>query len=86
MDFSNKAGNNNIPLSDEVLEILESQFNKVKTLHSTDLEIIAAELGVRDNDVKVISIYHIKCNNLTTYFSNINNLLNNLINYNVALK
>jgi len=54
MDFSNKAGNNNIPLSDEVLEVLESQFNKVKTLHSTDLEIIAAELGVRDNDVKVI--------------------------------
>ncbi|XP_015364284.1 PREDICTED: homeodomain-only protein-like [Diuraphis noxia] len=53
MDFNNKAGNNHIPLSDEVLEVLEAQFNKVKTLHSTDLEIIAAELGVRDNDVKM---------------------------------
>ncbi|XP_022177575.1 homeodomain-only protein-like [Myzus persicae] len=53
MDYSKKVGNNNISLSDEVLEVLESQFNKVKTLHSTDLEIIAAELGVRDNDVKM---------------------------------
>lgn len=53
MDFSNKTENHNIPLPDEVLEVLESQFNKVKTLHSTDLEIIAAELGVRDVDVKV---------------------------------
>lgn len=53
MDFSNQSGNSNISLSDEVLEILEAQFNKVKTLHSTDLEIIAAELGVRDIDVKV---------------------------------
>lgn len=53
MDFSNKTENHNITLPDEVLEILESQFNKVKTLHSTDLEIIAAELGVRDVDVKV---------------------------------
>ncbi|KAL5240279.1 hypothetical protein ACI65C_007689 [Semiaphis heraclei] len=53
MDFNDKVGNNHIPLSDEVLEVLEAQFNKVKTLHSTDLEIIAAELGVRDNDVKM---------------------------------
>lgn len=53
MDFSNKTENHNILLPDEVLEVLESQFNKVKTLHSTDLEIIAAELGVRDIDVKV---------------------------------
>ncbi|KAF0763158.1 homeodomain-only protein-like [Aphis craccivora] len=53
MDFSNNIGNDNTPLSDEVLEVLESQFNKVKTLHSTDLEIIAAELGVRDSDVKL---------------------------------
>lgn len=53
MDFSNKTESGNFPLSDEVLEVLESQFNKVKTLHSTDLEIIAAELGVRDIDVKV---------------------------------
>lgn len=75
MDFSDKAGNNNIPLSDEVLEVLESQFNKVKTLHSTDLEIIAAELGVRDSDVKVISICYTKYNNLTIYFNNINNWL-----------
>lgn len=53
MDFSNKTENHNRPLPDEVLEVLESQFNKVKTLHSTDLEIIAAELGVQDVDVKV---------------------------------
>lgn len=53
MDFSNKTQNDNVPLSVEVLEVLESQFNKAKTLHSTDLEIIAAELGVRDIDVKV---------------------------------
>jgi len=59
MDFSNKIGNDNTPLSDEVLEVLESQFNKVKTLHSTDLEIIAAELGVRDSDVKVIKHHNI---------------------------
>jgi len=59
MDFSNKIGNENTPLSDEVLEVLESQFNKVKTLHSTDLEIIAAELGVRDCDVKVIEHHNI---------------------------
>jgi len=59
MDFSNKIGNDNTPLSDEVLEVLESQFNKVKTLHSTDLEIIAAELGVRDYDVKVIQYHNI---------------------------
>lgn len=57
MDFSNKTENDNSPLTDEVLEVLESQFNKVKTLHSTDLEIIAAELGVRDIDVKVIKKY-----------------------------
>lgn len=56
MDFSNKNGNANISLSSEVLEVLESQFNKVKTLHSTDLEILAAELGVRDIDVKVKSV------------------------------
>lgn len=68
MDFNDKVGNNHIPLSDEVLEVLEAQFNKVKTLHSTDLEIIAAELGVRDNDVKVISTYCIKCIHLTFYF------------------
>lgn len=53
MDFSNKAENSNIPLPEEVLEVLEAQFNKVKTLHSTDLEITAAELGVSDVDVKV---------------------------------
>lgn len=53
MDFSNDPENDNISLSDGVLEVLESQFNKAKTLHSTDLEIIAAELGVRDVDVKV---------------------------------
>lgn len=58
MDFSNKNGNANISLSSEVLEVLESQFNKVKTLHSTDLEILAAELGVRDIDVKVKSVYN----------------------------
>lgn len=56
MDFSNKNGNTDIPLSSEVLEVLESQFNKVKTLHSTDLEILAAELGVRDIDVKVKNV------------------------------
>ncbi|XP_025409729.1 homeodomain-only protein-like [Sipha flava] len=53
MDFSNQSENAHISLSDEVLEILEAQFNKVKTLHSTDLELIAAELGVRDVDVKI---------------------------------
>lgn len=53
MDFTNNMENGNISLPEEVLEVLESQFNKVKTLHSTDLEIIAAELGVRDIDVKV---------------------------------
>lgn len=53
MDLSNKTENGNLSLPEEVLEILESQFNKVKTLHSTDLEIIAAELGVNDVDVKV---------------------------------
>jgi len=73
MDFNDKVGNNHIPLSDEVLEVLEAQFNKVKTLHSTDLEIIAAELGVRDNDVKVISNDRIKCINFTIYFINISN-------------
>ncbi|VVC43079.1 Homeobox domain,Homeobox domain-like [Cinara cedri] len=52
MDFSNKTENGKISLPEEVLEVLESQFNKVKTLHSTDLEIIAAELGVNDVDVK----------------------------------
>lgn len=56
MDFSNKNGNANLSLSSEVLEVLESQFNKVKTLHSTDLEILAAELGVRDIDVKVKNV------------------------------
>lgn len=54
MDFFHKTDHANVPLPNEVLEVLESQFNKVKTLHSTDLEIIAAELGVRDVDVKVI--------------------------------
>jgi len=73
MDFNDKVGNNHIPLSDEVLEVLEAQFNKVKTLHSTDLEIIAAELGVRDNDVKVISTYLMKFTHLTFDFINITN-------------
>lgn len=59
MDFSNSSGSGNMPLSSEVLEVLESQFNKVKTLHSTDLEILAAELGVRDIDVKVKKVYYI---------------------------
>lgn len=59
MDFSNKTQSDKMPLSAEVLEILESQFNKVKTLHSTDLEIIAAELGVSDIDVKVKLIAYI---------------------------
>lgn len=54
MDFYHETEHDTIPLSNEVLEVLESQFSKVKTLHSTDLEIIAAELGVRDIDVKVI--------------------------------
>lgn len=53
MDFSDQTQSDKMLLSAEVLEILESQFNKVKTLHSTDLELIAAELGVRDIDVKV---------------------------------
>lgn len=57
MDFSNTTENSNFPLPDEVLEVLESQFNKLKTLHSTDLEIIAAELGVNDVDVKVKKKY-----------------------------
>lgn len=59
MDFSNKTQSDKMTLSAEVLEILESQFNKVKTLHSTDLEIIAAELGVSDIDVKVKLIAYI---------------------------
>lgn len=53
MDIYDKTKYDNVALSAEVLEVLESQFNKAKTLHSTDLEIIAAELGVRDVDVKV---------------------------------
>lgn len=53
MESFNKTKDDYVPLSAEVLEILESQFNKVKTFHSTDLEIIAAELGVRDVDIKV---------------------------------
>lgn len=57
MDFTNKTENVDVSLPEEVLEVLESQFNKVKTLHSTDLEIIAAELGVRDVDVKVNYYY-----------------------------
>lgn len=57
MDFANKTENVDVSLPEEVLEVLESQFNKVKTLHSTDLEIIAAELGVRDVDVKVNYYY-----------------------------
>lgn len=32
---------------------LESQFSRAKTLHATDLEILAAEMGVDDKDVKV---------------------------------
>jgi len=83
MDFSNKSENDNRPLSDEVLEILESQFNKVKTFHSTDLEIIAAELGVRDIDVKVkndfilFNINYLKIKKNT--FQNIKNKLSLLL-------
>ncbi|XP_026688796.1 uncharacterized protein LOC113473310, partial [Diaphorina citri] len=32
---------------------LESQFSRAKTLHATDLEILAAEMGVDDKEVKV---------------------------------
>ncbi|KAI5749328.1 homeodomain-only protein-like [Diaphorina citri] len=31
---------------------LESQFSRAKTLHATDLEILAAEMGVDDKEVK----------------------------------
>ncbi|XP_050432673.1 homeodomain-only protein-like [Adelges cooleyi] len=53
MESFKKSENQEVALPGEVLEILDSQFNKVKTLHTTDLEILAAELGVRDIDVKV---------------------------------
>ncbi|XP_050533455.1 homeobox protein ceh-9-like [Daktulosphaira vitifoliae] len=53
MECFEKYEGQEVVLPEQVLDILESQFNKAKTLHTTDLEILAAELGVREVDVKI---------------------------------
>ncbi|KAI5712994.1 hypothetical protein M8J75_012886 [Diaphorina citri] len=40
---------------------LESQFSRAKTLHATDLEILAAEMGVDDKEVKIKMLDFLLC-------------------------
>ncbi|XP_046667541.1 homeodomain-only protein-like [Homalodisca vitripennis] len=39
-------------LSPEQVAMLEAEFTKVKTLHSTDLSLLAAEMAVNEKDVQ----------------------------------
>ena len=36
----------------EQMAVLEAEFNKMKTLHETDLELLAAEMALSEKDVK----------------------------------
>lgn len=40
-------------LRPEQIEALEQEFSKVKTLHTTDLELLAAEMGSSEKDIQV---------------------------------
>lgn len=40
-------------LSPEQVATLESEFGKLKTLHTTDLSLIAAEMAANEKDVQV---------------------------------
>lgn len=39
----------------EQISTLEQEFAKAKTLHNTDLELLAAEMGLDEKDVQVSS-------------------------------
>ena len=42
-------------LRPEHIDALEHEFTKAKTLHNTDIELLAAEMGLSEKDVQVSS-------------------------------
>lgn len=44
-------------LTPEQISTLDAEFNKVKTLHSTDLALLAAEMAVSEEDVQVNNVF-----------------------------
>lgn len=53
---SSSNSSNYSRLSPQQEAILEAEFNKMKTLHETDLALLAAEMAVSERDVKVVTL------------------------------
>lgn len=55
--FNEKTSSYVHRIKPEQIAVLEQEFVKAKTLHATDLELLAAEMALNEKDVQVKYIY-----------------------------